>query len=305
MSNFPSVPPEDLALQVRAQASSVPPASVFKADHHSASADKFARINECTPEEVEVLAHILELRGAQPRQVKIRQVCLEAAGVGAGMSVIDLGCGTGVVTRQVARMVGRDGRVVGLDASEPLLSYARKQVVPGGARIEYIAGDALRPPQLERRFDVSLAVTLLSHLPDPGELIEVMKSLTRPQGMVAIFDQDYETLLFEHSDRRLTRRILAHGAERGVLDACCGRSLPGILVRHGLRAVRCWPFVYTERDAHSYLITIATRFAALATANDIVAPETAKRWLDELHARDADGSFLGSINYYFAMGRLA
>src|SRR5690606_40214921 len=85
-----------------------------------------ARITECTPEELEKLAEILELRGAQPRQVRMRQACFEAAELAPGMRVLDVGCGTGVVTRQLARVVGRKGRVVGVDPSAPLLDYARR-----------------------------------------------------------------------------------------------------------------------------------------------------------------------------------
>src|SRR5688572_26021850 len=86
--------------------------------------DPFANINQCTPEQIERLAKILEIRGAQPRQEKMRKACFQAAGLRPGMRILELGCGTGVVARELSRLVGRDGRVVAIDASEGLLRYA-------------------------------------------------------------------------------------------------------------------------------------------------------------------------------------
>jgi hypothetical protein len=117
-----------------------------------------------------------------------------------------------------------------------------------------------------------------------------------------LFDQDYQTLVFEHGDTQLTRRILQHGSDYNVLDGWCGRKLPGLLTRHGIQSVQCWPFVYCERDSQSYLITIAERFAALASRHGVVSEDEARQWLQELYDRAVDGSFFASLNYYFAFG---
>ena len=47
----------------------------------------------------------------------MREACFHAAGLTKGMSILEIGCGTGVVTRGLARIAGLNGRVVGLDVS--------------------------------------------------------------------------------------------------------------------------------------------------------------------------------------------
>ncbi|HEY4056568.1 MAG TPA: methyltransferase domain-containing protein [Kofleriaceae bacterium] len=262
--------------------------------------DPFANINSCTPEHIEKLATVLEIRGAQPRQTKMRDACFNAAGLRKGMSVLEIGCGTGVVTRELARIAGRDGRVVGIDVSTALLSYARGRTVPGGVPIDYRIGNAYDLDFADDSFDASCSITLLAHLQNLQSVVSEMIRVTRQT--VMLLDQDYQTLVFENSDTKMTRKILQHGADYNVLDGWCGRKLPGLLVNRNLHNVQCWPFVYAERDSQSYLITIAERFAALAVAHDVATEDEARVWLQELYDRAVEGSFFASLNYYFAFG---
>lgn len=264
--------------------------------------DPFANINACTPEHVERLANILEIRGAQPRQTKMREACFSAAGVSKGMSVLEIGCGTGVVARELARITGRTGRVVGLDVSPGLLSYARGRDVPGSVPIEYVLGDAYNLDFADKSFDASCSITLLAHIENIAGVVQEMIRVTRRT--VMLLDQDYQTLVFENSDTALTRKILQHGADYNVLDGWCGRKLPGALVRAGLQNVQCWPFVYSERDSQSYLITIAERFTALAVGRGVVTEEEGRVWLQELYDRAVEGTYYASLNYYFAFGHV-
>jgi ubiquinone/menaquinone biosynthesis C-methylase UbiE len=261
--------------------------------------DPFANINACSTEHVDLLANILEIRGAQAAPTKMRDAYFVAAGVSEGMTVLEVGCGTGVVTRELARIVGPGGHVVGLDVSPALLHHARAHTLPG-ATVEYRLGDAYHLDFADRQFDASCSVTLLAHLDNLDQVVREMIRVTRQ--LVILLDQDYQTLVFEHSNTSLTRKILQHGADYNVLDGWCGRKLPGILVRNGVKEVQCWPLVCCERDSRSYLITIAERFAALATRHGVIAPDEGKRWLQELYDRAVEGTFFASLNYYFAFG---
>ena len=72
-------------------------------------------------------ARILEARGKQPNQARLRRAFLSLATVKAGMRVLDVGCGTGVVTRDIAARVGIRGAVTGVDPSRALLAVARRR----------------------------------------------------------------------------------------------------------------------------------------------------------------------------------
>src|SRR5262245_66515389 len=68
---------------------------------------------------------------------------LEYAAPQTGERVLDVACGTGIVTRHVAPMVGSAGTVVGLDISPAMLTVAHSIPAPGGAKIENREGDTL------------------------------------------------------------------------------------------------------------------------------------------------------------------
>ena len=76
----------------------------------------------------------LEARGATPAQMRLRRRFLRFLPVRRGDRVLEVGCGSGVVVRDLAALVGRRGEVVGVDRSRTVLSAARRLCRPAAAR---------------------------------------------------------------------------------------------------------------------------------------------------------------------------
>src|SRR5579859_5901623 len=70
----------------------------------------------------------------------LRQVTVERAGVQPGNRVLDVGCGTGSLTRAAARQAGTTGQVFGIDASPEMIKVAAHKRVPGGAPVTFRTG---------------------------------------------------------------------------------------------------------------------------------------------------------------------
>ncbi len=87
---------------------------------------------------------------------------LDAVGIGRGERVLDVGCGTGAATREAARRVGAEGRVVGLDLNPRMLAVAAR-VAP---EIEWRQGDAGDLPFEDGAFDVVVSQFALMFFPD-------------------------------------------------------------------------------------------------------------------------------------------
>lgn len=75
---------------------------------------------------LEVMVTRLEARGKHPRFVAMMDQYLEAMDIDAAKSLLDLGCGTGVATRGIARRKGFTGRVTGIDLSPFLIAAATR-----------------------------------------------------------------------------------------------------------------------------------------------------------------------------------
>src|SRR5438093_8339724 len=118
---------------------------------------------------VEEMARSLEARGRTPAQARLRRRFLKFVPVGSGARVLEVGCGTGVVVRDLAALVGRRGEVVGIDASRRLLDRARAQCRETARRtpIALRVADAAGLPFAANRLDAALAITVILHLPAP------------------------------------------------------------------------------------------------------------------------------------------
>lgn len=106
-----------------------------------------------------------------------------------GISVLDVGCGTGAITAGMAKAVGPLGYVVGVDRDEGLLDLARKEhgTVPN-LRFEY--GDATGL-NYRMQFDIVTAARTLQWIADPKPALSKMKEAARPTGMLVVLDYNH------------------------------------------------------------------------------------------------------------------
>ena len=116
----------------------------------------------------------------------LTQVLLEYAPPQPGERVLDLACGTGIVTRRVAPMVGAGGRVVGVDINPGMIEVAQAQPAPEGAPIEWRQGDALTLDLPDGAFDVVLLQQGLQFFSDRPEGLLQMRRVLADGGRVVL-----------------------------------------------------------------------------------------------------------------------
>ena len=106
----------------------------------------------------------------------------DIAGVGAGQSVLDVACGTGIVARTVAGRLGDTGRVVGVDINDGMLAVARR-VRPD---LDWRRGDVVELPFPDGSFDAVLCQMALMFFPDRRGALREMARVARPGGRIAL-----------------------------------------------------------------------------------------------------------------------
>ncbi len=132
-----------------------------------------------------------ELRRLQSLSLLYRDVTrrwLERAGIGPGMSVVDVGCGPGDVTLLVRELVGTTGSVTGVDSSPEALTRARSRAEAAGLRnVRHEVGD-LASWSPEGPVDAVVGRLILIHMPDPAAALARMAGMVRPGGVAAFQD---------------------------------------------------------------------------------------------------------------------
>lgn len=114
--------------------------------------------------------------------VRLAPLFAEFAKVGDGERLLDVGCGTGSLTRTLAGMTRR-ASIIGIDPVAPFVEYARGQVKD--ARVSFDVGDAQALPYPAASFDCALSCLVFHFIPDAPKAAGEMRRVTRPGGTVA------------------------------------------------------------------------------------------------------------------------
>ena len=121
---------------------------------------------------------------------------LRRAGLSAGMRVLDIGCGIGELSMVAARLVGRNGRVTGIDIDEAALALAAARAREQGLECIDFAHADISSYRTDASYDAVIGRHILIHTPDPGRVVGTAHSLLNPGG-VAVF-QEYDFSVVHH-----------------------------------------------------------------------------------------------------------
>jgi ubiquinone/menaquinone biosynthesis C-methylase UbiE len=168
-----------------------------------------------------------------------------------GLRVLDVGCGTGAITRGIAEAVAPGGSAVGVDIDAALVERAR--AAPGVPGLAFAVGDVHQLP-FRAGFDVATAARVLQWLADPADALRGLATAVRAGGRVVVLDYDHEKIVWRPEPPRAMRvfyaRFLAWRAQAGM-DNAIADHLATMFTASGLEEVEQTPQheVTTRGDA--------------------------------------------------------
>jgi 2-polyprenyl-3-methyl-5-hydroxy-6-metoxy-1,4-benzoquinol methylase len=153
-----------------------------------------------------------------------------------GLDLLDVGCGPGTITVDLARRVA-PGRVLGLDVSAAPLTEAREAADRAGVAVTFEVGDVYALDLPDDSFDVVHAHQVLQHLTDPVAALREMARVCRPGGLLAVRDVDYAATAWFPALPGLDRWLALYEtvARRNKAEPDAGRRLLAWAHAAGLR----------------------------------------------------------------------
>jgi SAM-dependent methyltransferase len=182
-----------------------------------------------------------------------------------GLAVLDVGCGPGTITADLARLVA-PGRVTAVDIAEAALDEARRTA--GIDNVEFAVADVHALDFPDGSFDVVHAHQVLQHVGDPVAALREMRRVCRPGGIVAARDSDYAAMTWYPEVPELDAWLALYRdvARRNGGEPDAGRRLHAWARRAGFSEVTAsasvwcfasgedrtwWSGMWAERITHS------------------------------------------------------
>ena len=264
------------------------------------SADPYRVTERLEDAVLETIATRLEARGGHPAFVRMLDEYLDAMRIDEAMAVIDLGCGTGVASRRIASRPRFSGHVTGIDRSTFLIRAARG--LAGGenlaGRIDFQVGDTQSLDLGAGTFDAVVAHTLLSHVESPtAQLVEIAR-IAKPGGSIGIFDGDYASLTFGHSDPEQGQRDDEALIAAIVTNPRIMRQIPVLAHEAGLELVASFPSILAEVGKADFWLPAIETFRKLMPVAGVISATEANTWAERLMQASEAGLFFGASNYY-------
>jgi SAM-dependent methyltransferase len=185
---------------------------------------------------------------------------LKAAGLRAGISCLDMGCGGGDVTLKMAALVGAEGHVVGVDRDESILQLARQEAAEQDLPVTFRRLEAEDLAEASA-YDLVFCRYLLSHLPRPQRVVEAMVRAARPGGRLVFEDVFFPGHVCYPPNAAFDRFVELYQAvarEKEGGDAAIGVRLLGMALEAGLVDVRVGLVVPTFREGEGKWVTRVT-----------------------------------------------
>jgi SAM-dependent methyltransferase len=186
---------------------------------------------------------ILESRGRAIGYLRMVRTLLDEAQLHPGDAVLEVGCGSGVLNRWLARRAAGAHRITGVDINPYLLreatTLARQEGLEGA--IEFRDGNAESLPFADQSFDVAMSVTVIEEV-DADRMLAEMVRVTKPGGRVAVIARALDMPFFRHLPLSAGLKAKVEVPTGGIAaQGCADASLYRRMRQTGLTQVKMLP----------------------------------------------------------------
>jgi SAM-dependent methyltransferase len=237
----------------------------------------------------------IQQRLARSRELgQRRHAVIAELGPRRGERILDVGCGAGLLLREIALVTGPHGLAAGVDISADQIAAAALEcdAVPGVVRQ---VGDVHALPWPDAVFDAAIAVQVIEHLDDAPHALAEIGRVLKPGGRFLCLATNWASAFWHGPEEALTAEISAAWEDHCVHPNLPAR-LPPMLARAGFSAIRQIPLPVVNPDLHdnTFAHGIARLMAAQAVASGVPQAQ-AVAWLDALDRAEAVGEFFFSV----------
>lgn len=232
-----------------------------------------------------------------------RHAVLECLEPMPGDTIVDIGCGNGMLTLELARAVGDNGRVIGIEPSVDMRKAAIERC-RDFANVEFLDGVANLLPLEDGSIDKAVSLQVFEYLKNiPGAVSEVHRVL-KPGGRLVIGDFEWDTWSWYSADpERMTAVMEAW--DKHLVERRVPAILGDILDNNGLvlEQIKAVPFLDTNLAPDGLAFMLLHLMESYAINNELIDESTANAWAEEQRELAANGNFFFAITHFEVVAR--
>src|SRR3954470_10975284 len=207
--------------------------------------------------------------------------------------ILEVGCGNGAATKLIMQHL-RPAQLVGIDPSPAFIDMAGKTFARE-PRVSFAVGDAVATGQADASFDLVIAHTVYSHLPDPEGALAEARRVLQPDGQLVIFDGDFATITVALFDGDPLQAAVGAVLRHMMHAPYIMRRLPALVTAAGFSVQSVEPHGYVQTTSPDFLLTQLSRGTNAAARAGEIGQGLVDAFAQEARRRVANGTFYGAI----------
>ena len=263
-------------------------------------ADPFSDVDAASPEMIDLIAAALEMRAADPDMLPVIDAYLDALHLPEGGRIVDIGAGTGGVTRRIAARFPA-AEVLGIEPSAALTERARA-LAGDAANLTFRIGNGAALDLGEGVADIAVLHTVLSHITGPAALVAEAARILRPGGALVICDADFSKAALAEVPGDPLGACAEAFVAGSVVDSWLAGKLRPLVTRAGLTVERFTVLNRIVTDGMASLVWVRMSAARLV-ADGVIGQPLAEALEAEYLRRAEAGALYGFLPFVTLIAR--
>jgi SAM-dependent methyltransferase len=245
------------------------------------------------------------LTAARDLFAPVKQRSYELMGDIVNKDILDIGCGPGLDTVAMAKLVGKKGLVEGVDNDPAMIQEAESRATANHVndRVTHHVASATQLPFADNHFDAVRSERLFMHLTEVECALAEAARVTKPGGRLVVADTDWGSLSTNTGADDIERRLVQFRAETFLANGYSGRRLYGLFTALSLRDIRVETVALHTTDLTLWmLLTKTNQVTDVARERKILTDEEVQYWKNALIRSSEMEAFFGSVNVVMVSG---
>lgn len=240
-----------------------------------------------------------------PEIVRQRQQTLNKLSLKSGENVLDIGCGVGFLSYEMAVKADDSGKVTGIDKNPEMIRHAKNRC-KDLRNTEFFEGDAGSLPFPGKNFDAVCCTQVLLYVKDVSEVLAEIRRVLKPAGRIVIVETDWRGVVLNSDFDAITRKIFA-AWDAAVPSPNLPVHLGPLLQNNGFSSIQVKPvpILNTEYTSNQFSHGMIKRITKNSLKKGVVTDTECRKWFDDLEEKGKTGSYFFCVNRFLFTAVLA